>query len=445
MNGKVRLQLSIMMFLEFFVWGAWYVPMGVYLGKLDFPGTVVGSAYSTTALAAIISPFFVGMVADRFFSAERVLGIVHLLGGIVLFIVSNIVSPMLFFWVLLLYTLTYMPTLALVNAVAFQQMEDTEKQFPKVRVWGTIGWIVAGLIIGFLELNQGGARLNIETFFGINLGIVIPFASGEGDWVTAAATSFPMRLAGVAAILLGVFSFLLPHTPPKAKGERIAVRDVLGLDALGLMKDRSFAVFVISSFLICIPLAAYYGFANMFLDEAGMANATAKMTLGQMSEVIFMLVMPFFFTRLGVKKMLLVGMVAWILRYVLFAFGNNEMLVFMFYGGILLHGICYDFFFVTGQIYVDNEAPKDIRANAQGFIAMVTYGVGMYIGSLLAGWIVQMNEIREADKIVGHTWTNVWLVMAVMATVVTIFFALFFRDKVKSAVEPGEAAQTESA
>jgi nucleoside transporter len=429
MNMGTRINLSVMMFLEFFIWAAWYVPLGVYLGTMGFPGTAIGSAYSTTALAAIVSPFFVGMIADRFFSAERVLGIMHIAGGIAIFGVSRIVEPGLFFWVLLVYALTYMPTLALVNAVAFQQMDNTEKQFPAIRVFGTIGWIVACLIIGFLEVNNGGARWNFAEPFGIPVNFIIPLASGEGDWNTASATSIPMVITAAVAIFFGIYSFFLPHTPPKAKGQKVKARDVLGIDALSLMKDRSFAVFVISSFLICIPLAAYYAFGNLFLTEAGMANPTAKLSLGQMSEFFFMLVMPFFFVRLGVKKMLLFGMLAWVGRYVLFVFGNGESLVWMYYVGILLHGICYDFFFVTGQIYVDNEAPKEIRANAQGFIAMITYGVGMYIGSILSGFIGEYYQIMEGEEIVGHVWSNIWGIMAIMAVVVSIGFALLFKDK----------------
>ncbi len=439
MKTGTRTQLSIMMFLEFFIWGAWFVPMGVYLGALKFPGTAIGSAYSTTAIAAIVSPFFVGMIADRFFSAERVLGVMHIVGGIVLYAVSRIVDPTMFFWVLLAYAITYMPTLALVNAVAFNQMDDVEKQFPVIRVFGTAGWIVAGLLIGFLEVNNGGARWNFAEPFGLPINAAIPLVGGEGEWVSASATSIPMVITAAVALVFGVLAFFLPHTPPKAKGERVTVRDVLGLDALALMKDRSFAIFVISSFLVCIPLAAYYAFANPFLTEAGMANATAKMTLGQMSEVAFMVVMPFFFARLGVKKMLLVGMLAWVARYVLFAYGNMDSLAIMFYGGILLHGICYDFFFVTGQIYVDNEAPEKIRANAQGLIAMVTYGVGMFIGSRLSGWIVEKYQTVEGEEIVACDWPKVWLIMGGMAFAVTILFALLFKDKVKASEEAAEA------
>jgi len=427
MKTGTRINLCIMMFLEFFVWGAWYVPMGVYLGAIDFSPSAIANAYSTVALAAIVSPFFVGMIADRFFAAERVLGIMHLLGGIALLAVSRLVEPGFFFWVLLLYTLTYTPTLALVNAVAFQQLDSIEKQFPAIRVFGTLGWIVAGLLIGFLEVNTGGARWNFVEPFLIPVNFAITLAGGEGDWVSASATSIPMVIAGVAAIVLGIYSFFLPHTPPKAKGQAVKVRDILGLDALGLLKDRSFAIFAISSFLICIPLSAYYTFANPFLVEMGMENATAKLTLGQMSEFFFMLVMPFFFARLGVKKMLLVGMLAWVGRYLLFAYGNNESLAFMFYGAILLHGICYDFFFVTGQIYVDNQAPKEIRANAQGFIGMITYGVGMYVGYILSGKIVEHFQAIE-----GVTWSRVWMVMTIMAFVVSVIFAILFKEKPKA-------------
>ncbi len=445
MSKGTRINLCIMMFLEFFIWGAWSVPMGVYLGAIGFKASAIASAYSTVALAAIVSPFFVGMIADRFFAAERVLGVMHILGGIVLFAVSRIVEPGMFFWVLLLYTLTYTPTLALVNAVAFNQLDNVEKQFPAIRVFGTLGWIVAGLLIGFLEVNAGGARWNFVEPFLIPVNFAITIAGGEGDWVSASAKSIPMVIAGVAAIILGVYSFFLPHTPPKAKGKKASVREILGLDALGLLKERSFAIFAISSFLICIPLSAYYTFANPFLVEMGMANATAKMTLGQMSEFFFMLVMPFFFARLGVKKMLLVGMLAWLGRYFLFAFGGSDSLMLMYYGGILLHGICYDFFFVTGQIYVDNEAPQEVRASAQGFIAMITYGVGMFVGYFLSGKIVEYFQTPDGQTIEGYTWPRVWIVMSLMAAVVAVAFAFLFKEKSKPEAAPGKVGPSEMA
>jgi nucleoside transporter len=396
--ASVRVRLSTMMFLQFFVWGAWFVTLSTYLGQgLRFAGTDIGRAYSTMPWGAIVAPFLVGMIADRFFAAEKVLGVLHLAGAVLLWEASKVTTPGTVFWVLLAYALCYNPTLALVNAVAFNQMKSPEKQFPAVRVFGTVGWIVAGLIVGALGLE---------------------------------ATAVPLLIGAGCSALLGVFSFALPHTPPKSLGRKVTVGDVVGLDALTLMKDRSFAVFVIGSLLICIPLAFYYGFANLFLNEKAVANAAGKMTMGQMSEVFFMLVMPFFFVRLGVKKMLIVGMLAWAGRYLLFAFGNPAELVFMYYLGILLHGICYDFFFVTGQIYVDNTAPKKIQASAQGFITLITYGVGMLIGSLIAGWVVEGRQATDAaGAIVGHDWQGIWLVPAGMAFLVLVLFAALFSER----------------
>jgi nucleoside transporter len=304
------------------------------------------------------------------------------------------------YWTLFGYALCYNPTLALVNAISFNQMASPEKQFPAIRVFGTLGWIVAGLIVGFLGVE---------------------------------ATGVPLRIAAASSVLLGLFSLALPHTPPKSLSHKVSVRDVLGLDALALLKDRSFAVFVLGSLLICIPLAFYYNFTNLFLNEMGVANAAGKMTLGQASEVGFMLVMPFFFARLGVKKMLLAAMLAWAVRYLLFAFGNPGELVAFFYLGILLHGICFDFFFVTGQIYVDNTAPKAVQASAQGFITLVTYGAGMLIGSLISGAVVESYQVMEGEAIKGHLWTSIWLVPAAMALGVMALFALFFKEKAKAA------------
>jgi nucleoside transporter len=391
MPPAVKLKLSAMMFLQYFVWGAWYVTMGTWLGEtLRFSGEQIGLAAGTTALAAMISPFFVGMVADRFFATERILGVLHLVGASVLFYASAQVSFGPFYAILLAYTLCYMPTLALSNSISFHQMTDPEREFPPVRVLGTIGWIVAGLCIGTLGLE---------------------------------ATAMPMRIAAAGSAALGVFCFFLPHTPPQKKA-RVTWRDALGLDALSLLGERSFAVFVLGSFLICIPLQFYYAFANLYLNELHLTNAAGKMTLGQMSEIFFMLVMPWFFRRLGVKWMLLVGMAAWTARYALFAYGNTDALVWMLYAGILLHGICYDFFFVTGQIYVDRRAPGDLRAAAQGFIAFITLGVGMLIGSWVSGRVVDAFRVGET-----HAWDRIWLVPAGGAAAVLVLFALFFRSR----------------
>ena len=393
MTPSVRAKLSAMMFLQYFVWGAWYVTMGTWLGQtLHFSGEQIGLAFGTTALAAMISPFFVGMVADRLMATERILAALHIAGGVVLFFASTQTTFGRFYGVLLIYTLCYMPTLALSNSLSFRQMADPGREFPPIRVLGTIGWIVAGLAIGTLGLE---------------------------------ATATPLRIAAGGSILLGLFCLVLPHTPPleKVAGTRATWSDILGLDALKLLGERSFAVFVLGSFLICIPLQFYYAFANMFLNEIHVSNAAGKMTLGQMSELFFMLVMPWFFRRLGIKWMMLVGMAAWTARYVFFAYGNNAELVWMLYAGILLHGICYDFFFVTGQIYVDTKAPGDLRAAAQGLIAFVTLGVGMFIGSWASGRVVDAYVIGS-----GHDWNRIWLVPAAGAAFVLVLFALFFRS-----------------
>jgi len=396
MSPSVRLTLSVMMFLQYFVWGAWYVTMGTYLGEtLRFTGPQVGLAYGTTALAAMISPFFVGMVADRYFATERILASLYLVGAAILLVASTLTAFPAFYLVLLLYTLTYMPTLALTNSLSFHQMNDPGREFPGIRVFGTIGWIVAGLCVGFLRLESG---------------------------------VWPLRIGAVASVVLGLYAFVLPHTPPARQATRVTARDVLGLDALQLLREPAFAVFVIGSFLACIPLQFYYAFANPFLNEIGMVNAAGTMTLGQMSEIGFMLAMPLCFGRLGVKRMLLVGMVAWVVRYLLFAYGDNASLVWMLYAGIVLHGICYDFFFVTGQIYVDQRAPVHLRAAAQGLIAFVTLGIGMFIGSWLSGQVVGYYS-QVADGAVSHDWSSVWLVPAYGAAAVLALFAVVFRDR----------------
>jgi nucleoside transporter len=396
----IRFKLFTMMFLQYFVWGCWYVTLGTYLGEtLGFQGQQIGLAYGTTAVAAMISPFFVGMIADRFFATERILTVLHIIGGVILFFASQVQTFLPFYLVLLSYTLLFMPTLALTNSLSFHQMQNPGKEFPVIRVLGTVGWIVAGNIIGILELESSPVQL---------------------------------QLAAGSSILLGVFCFVLPHTPPKRTPERITMRDVLGLDALELLKERSFAIFVLGSFLISIPLQFYYTFANPFLNEIGVENAAGKMTLGQVSEIGFMLVMPWFFVRLGIKRMLAIGMLAWVCRYLFFAFGDVSALTWMLYAGILLHGICYDFFFVTGQIYVDRKAPTHLRAAAQGLIAFVTLGVGFFVGSWLSGLIVDYFVKPEGT----HAWNAIWLVPAVGAAMILALFTLLFKETPRPEVEP---------
>ncbi len=404
MNRALSARLSAMMFLQFFIWGAWYTTIAVYMTKSGME-TLTHWPYTVNPIAAIIAPFFLGLIADRYFATEKVLGVLHLLGGVVLLAApQTIANPQLFILLLLLYNLCYMPTLGLSNSLAFHNITDQEKQFPLIRVFGTIGWIVAGLFISFVlgrfvtELPEG--------------------------------TALPLYTAGVASILLGVYSFTLPHTPPSGAGRKVSVRSIVGLDALEQLGSRPFYVFIISSLLICIPLAAYYNFTQIFLGAAGVRNIAATQTLGQMSEVVFMLLMPLFFVRLGVKKMLLVGMGAWVLRYVLFALGAHGSVFWMIAGGILLHGICYDFFFVMGQIYVDKKSTAAIRGQAQGLFVFVTYGVGMLIGAQVAGNVYN-RFLAGSTGLTLDQWHNFWLIPAAFAAVVMLFFGLAFRDRVQ--------------
>ena len=398
MKSTTRFQLSLMMFLQFFIWGAWYVTMGTYLDKvLHATGVQVGAAYSAMAIATIFSPIFVGMIADRFFSAQKLLGVLHLGGAALLYYITRIDNPSFFYWIVLLYSLMYAPTLALANSVAFRQMRDPAKEFPAVRFLGTIGWIAVGWMIDKVFKLQ--TEQLAQTFI----------------------------IAAVASAVLGFLSFTLPDTPPKAKGTQTTFAKVLGADALVLFKDRSFTVFLISSILICIPLSFYYSFTNLFLTEAGMKNVTSSMTLGQFSEALFILLIPFFFRRLGVKWMIAIGMIAWAVRFLLFGYGDAAENLWMLFAGIILHGVCFDFFFVTGQIYTDSKADIKIQSSAQGLITMATYGVGMWIGTLLSGYV---KDYYTVDNIV--TWKNVWLVPAGISIAVLLFFLVLFNEKRKT-------------
>ena len=402
MKKSIKIQLSFMMFLEFFIWGGWFVTLGIYLpNTLRSDGGQIAMAYSTQPWGAIIAPFIIGLIADRYFNAEKILGVLHMIGAVLMYMMYQATDFDTFYPYVLGYMIAYMPTLALVNSVSFNQMKNPEKEFSFIRVWGTIGWILAGLFISF----------------------VFKWDSSQGIQDGLLKNTFMMTAA--ASIVLGLFSFTLPNTPPKGKGEKVRLSDILGLDALKLLKDRNFLIFFISSILICVPLAFYYQHAGQFLGEIGVENPAGKMTLGQISEVGFMLLLPFFFKKYGFKKTLLFGMFAWGARYALFAFGNTGDLFFMLVTGIALHGICYDFFFVSGQIYTDSKAGDKVKSAAQGLITLATYGIGMLVGFWVAGKIVDQNVLADGT----HSWQDVWMFPALFAIAVLVIFALLFKSE----------------
>ncbi len=391
------------MFLEFFIWGGWFVTLGTFLSKnLNATEFEKANVFSTQSLGAIIAPFIVGMIADRYFNAERILGVLHLVGAVLMYQMYGAADMATFYPYVLAYMILYMPTLALTSSVSFRQLTNPEKQFSGIRIWGTIGWIVAGLVISYFwdaKASEGALK---NTFL----------------------------LSGVASLVLGIFSFALPKTPPVKldENEKPSFASIIGLDAIKLLKDKNFLIFFISSVLICIPLAFYYSNANPFLSEIGLENATGKMTIGQASEVLFLLALPIFFTKFGFKKTILVGMLAWVIRYLLFAYGNAGELSFMLLIGIALHGICYDFFFVSGQIYTDSKAGVKYKSAAQGLITLATYGVGQLIGFWVAGYVGDKYKEMKATDLAGF-WNHTWVVPAIIAAVVFFIFLALFKDE----------------
>jgi len=402
MKSATRIQLSVMMFLEFFIWGGWFVTLGTFLGNnLNASGEQIGNVFSTQSWGAIIAPFIIGLIADRYFNAERILGVLHIAGAALMYLMYSSDNATIFFPYALGYMILYMPTLALVNSVSFRQMKDPEKEFSPIRAFGTIGWIVAGLLISFIfhwDAKENIAQGMLKNTF---------------------------LLSGIASVALGLFSFTLPKTPPvKTADEKVSLKQIIGLDALKLLKDKNFALFFIASILICIPLAFYYQNANPFLTDIGVENPTGKMTIGQISEVLFLLALPIFFTRFGFKKTILLGMLAWVVRYLLFAFGNAGELSFMLLLGIALHGVCYDFFFVSGQLYTNTRAGEKYKSAAQGLITLATYGVGMLIGFKVAGWVT---DAYKGD------YKMIWIIPACIAAAVLVLFMITFKDEKKTA------------
>jgi nucleoside transporter len=388
-----------MMFLQYIIWGSWYVVLNTYLtSTLGFTGTQAGAAFGTTAVASLVAPFFVGLVADRFFATERVMATLYAISAVLLFLITQVATFPAVYALLLAFCLCYFPTVALTNAMTMRQVEDPGRDFPIIRMMGTLGWIFINLIVGFMKVE---------------------------------ATSTPFLFASAASIVMCIFSLAaLPHTPPQGRTERLTVGKILGLDALAMMKDRSYLVFVIASFLACIPLTFYYSFTNLYLNETGVEKAAAIMSLGQMSEVGMMLAMPFVFRAISVRGILLMGLGAWALRYLLLAFGDPGPAVWMFYLAIILHGVCFDFFFVTGQLYTNQEAPEHLRNTAQGFITVVTYGFGMLAGSLLSGYALDYFSSGAAAAIV-RDWKAFWLSSAAMSAAIGVLVMLFFQSRAR--------------
>lgn len=403
MNKNNQILLSVMMFLQFFIWGAWYGQMSKYLfTNLDATGSQVGNAYTAFSISMIVAPFFIGMIADRYFAAQKVLGVLNILGAIILYFLIQEKSADHFYWWILAYCLTFAPTIALTSSISMAHMSDPARQFPIIRVMGTIAWFVVTNFVGFL---------------------------GVGD----KSTIFTISM--ITSVVLGLYSFVLPNTPPKAT-DKPTLAKIIGADAFVMFKDRSFLIFFISSILISIPLSFYYAMVNPSLTDSGMTNVENKMSLGLLSEVLFMLAIPFAMRKFGVKWILVIALIGWIIRFYLFSNGDGGSGIWMLYVAILLHGLCFDFFFVSGMIYTEAKAGEKIKSQAQGLISLATYGVGMGIGSWLAGKVTEFYTLEGVKN-----WAAIWMVPAAIAGVVLVLFLLFFKDNTRTAM-PGKLSPT---
>lgn len=396
MHSFMKVRLMVMMFLQFFIWGSWYATGGNYMQSHGM-GDIIYLAYMVSPIGSIVSPFFMGMIADRFFSVQRVMGVMHILSGIFVICAPwlGTASPPLFLLFLLFHMLCYMPTVGLASATAFHLVKDKEREFPIIRLFGTFGWIGAGILVSY-------------------------FLHGDD-------TALPMYVAGIGGILMGLYSFTLPDVPPQGAGKKISFRDVIGLDALKQLNSRPFVIFIIGLLLISLPFSIYFPYVPIFLKAADISDPAFKMTFGQMSEVFFLLLMPWFFRKLGIKWVMIMGLLAWSLRYALFAIGAPDAVVWMLITGICLHGACYDFVYVASQVYIDKKATPEIRAQAQGFFVLISYGIGQGLGTLTTGWIYSTIMGGASDATLAQ-WQTFWTIPLIFSVVVTILFTLGFKD-----------------
>lgn len=400
-QSGLKIKLSVFMFLQYLIWGSWYVSMGTYLANvLKFSGQEIGAAYGAFAIGSMISPFFIGLIADRYFASEKMLAVLGILGGVALCALPRFTTFTSFYLTLILYCALYTPTLALGNSLSLHHLRDSRTDFPRVKVFSAVGWIASGIVISLLR----GEQSSIQFYF-----------------------------AGGVSIVMGLFALALPHTPPKKIGQNVSIGEVLGLDALALMKQPSFAIFIGCIFLICIPLYFYFVMMSIYLTELKWSSLAVKMTLAQVSDVVFLVLLALMLKTLGYKKTIFLGILAWTVRYFLLAgsvsaVGLQAPLIF---GAILLHGVCYDFLFIAGQLYVDDEANERIRGACQGFIAFILWGVGAFIGTMLAGKVLAMHTLTGATGPIQHDWQAIWITPAIGATVVLVIFVLFFREPVQ--------------
>lgn len=405
-QNQIKIKLAAFMFLQYFIWGSWYVSMGTYLSKtLQFDGSQIGLAYGAFAIGAMISPFFVGLLADRYFASEKILALLGIFGGVLLFLLPGMTTFGSFYPTLIAYCTTFLPTLALGNSLSLHHLRDQKRDFPRIKALSSVGWIAGGLTLSILFKGEQSA--------------------------------VQFYLAGAVSVLFGLFSLTLPHTPPKKTGKDVSLGNILGLDALALMKRPSFAVFILCMFLICIPLYFYFVNMNLYVTELQWSYSAAKMSLAQVSDVVCLLLLPFILRSLGYKKTIFLGILFWAIRYFLLAGSVDSasfQTVFVF-AAILLHGVCYDFLFIAGQLYVDEEANETIRGAAQGLIAFILWGVGSFVGTHLAGLSQAYHTLEQPVGSIAHDWQGIWIYPAYGSMAVLIIFLIFFPGASKAKLQ----------